>query len=173
MHKKTRTYLSGGMEYARNEGVDWRSMMQEWIVRELGHSVFNPNMESEKYLKRTLPGGDLRKLKFIDIEAFRRIVRGIVKLDSEEIAGKSDYVICYWDRSAQRGAGTKGELTIARFFHKPVLMVTGMNHANIPGWILGCTTEIFPSFGELKAYLKQHRRLFDRRTPKSSSTIFG
>ena len=155
MAKKIRTYLSGGMEYARNEGVDWRTMMEEWIVRELGHSVFNPNSESENYLKKKLPNANLRKLKFSDIDRFQSIVRGIVKLDSEEIACKSDYVICYWDRSAQRGAGTKGELTIARFFGKPVYMVTRMQPSRIPGWILGCTSRTFHSFGELKLHLKQ------------------
>jgi hypothetical protein len=153
--KKIRTYLSGGMEYALNEGVDWRKMMEEWIDRELGHSVFNPNSESQKYLKKKLRNVNLRKLKFSNVDRFQTIVRGIVKLDSEEIARKTDYVICYWDRSAQRGAGTKGELTIARFFGKPVYMVTRMKHSSIPGWILGCTSRTFHSFGELKVHLKQ------------------
>ena len=138
MAKKIRTYLSGGMEYAKGEGQDWRRAMEKWIVREMGHSVFNPNKESEKYLKKKLPGGNLRKLKFSDIKKFESIVKGIVRYDSLEIARKSNYVICYWDASAQRGAGTKGELTIARFFNKPVYMVTRMRRLRIPGWVLGC-----------------------------------
>jgi len=153
--KKMRTYLSGGMEYARNEGVDWRKMMENWIVQELGHEVFNPNSESERYLRKKLPNGNLRKLKFSDVENFQSVVKGIVALDSREIARRSDYVVCYWDQSAQRGAGTKGELTIARYFGKPVYMVTRMRHSNIPGWILGCTSRIFHSFTELKMFLKQ------------------
>lgn len=155
MPKKMRTYLSGGMEYARNEGVDWRKMMENWIVQELGHEVFNPNSESERYLRKKLPNGNLRKLKFSDVENFQSVVKGIVALDSREIARRSDYVVCYWDQSAQRGAGTKGELTIARYFGKPVYMVTRMRHSNIPGWILGCTSRIFHSFTELKMFLKQ------------------
>jgi hypothetical protein len=143
------------MEYAKNEGVDWRSMMEKWIVRELGHSVFNPNSESERYLKKKLPKASLRELKFSDIDKFQSIVRGIVKLDSEEIAKRSDYIICYWDRSAQRGAGTKGELTIARFFNKPVYMVSNVQRTNIPGWILGCTSEMFESFTELQNFLRK------------------
>lgn len=143
------------MEYARDEGRDWRRTIEKWIVSELGHSVFNPNTESKKYLKRRLPKGNLRKLKFSNVDRFQAIVRGIVMLDSLEIARRSDYVICLWDTSAQRGAGTKGELTIARFFDKPVYMVTRMKRSSIPGWILGCTTEIFESFGELKVQLKK------------------
>lgn len=158
MSRRTRAYLSGGMEYAKNEGMDWRQTMQEWIVRELGHSVYNPNNESERYLRKKLPKASFRDLKFTNVNRFQSIVRGIVHLDSNEIAKRTDYVICYWDKSAQRGAGTKGELTVARYFRKPVYMVTRMRHENIPGWILGCTSKIFCSFGQLKAFLK--RRYF-------------
>lgn len=146
------------MEYAKDEGVDWRKKIEEWIVKELGHAVFNPNIESEKYLKKRLPGHNLRELKFSDVQKFRQIVKGIVTLDSKEIADRTDYVICYWDSSAQRGAGTKGELTIAHFFDKPVYMVTSMKQERIPGWILGCTSEIFGSFHELLTFLKQKYR---------------
>ncbi len=155
MNRKLRTYLSGGMEYAFKEGVDWRNMMEVWVKEELHHSVFNPNSESEKFLRRRLPKTDLRRLKFTNLGRYQRIVRGIVKVDSEEIAKRTDYVICYWDRSAQRGAGTKGELTIAKLFNKPVYMVTRMQKTSIPGWILGCTSEIFRSFGELKIFLNK------------------
>jgi len=151
--KRIRTYLSGGMEYARDEGIDWRKSLEKWIIHDLKHSVFNPNTESKKYLKKRLPNVNLRTLKFSNVERFRLIVRGIVKLDSNEIARRSDYVVCFWDKSAQLGAGTKGELTIARFFNKPVYMVTRMKRSSIPGWILGCTTRIFASFDELKSYL--------------------
>ncbi len=143
------------MEYARGEGRDWRETMEDWLTKELGHSVFNPNKESEKYLAKKLPNQNLRKLKFSDIAKFQSIVRGIVKIDSLEIAHKSDYVICYWDASALKGAGTKGELTIARFFGKPVYMVTRMSKTDIPGWVLGCVTTIFPAFSALKNHLMQ------------------
>ncbi len=154
MGRKVRTYLSGGMEYAKDEGQDWRRSTERWIRTELGHTVFNPNRESKKYLGRRLPDQNLRKLKFKDIEKFQSVVKTIVMIDSVEIARRSDYVICYWDASAQHGAGTKGELTIARFFGKPVYMVTKVKKANIPGWVLGCTTRIFSSFSELKDYLR-------------------
>lgn len=150
-----RTYLSGGMEYARREGVDWRKELQQWIESTLAHRIFNPNVESEKFLARHLPKGTFRSLKSENPQQFRLLVRKLVELDSREIAYRSDYVICYWDRSAQRGAGTKGELTIAKFFGKPVYLVTRMKHENIPGWVLGCSTHIFSSFTELKRFLLQ------------------
>ena len=143
------------MEYARREGADWRMELQSWIEEKLGHSVFNPNDKSKQFLRKHLPGENFRKLKSTNTERFTRIVRRIVSIDSREIAQRSDYLICYWDRSAQRGAGTKGELTLAKYFGKPVYMVTRMNLKNIPGWVLGCTTKIFPSFSDLKKFLQQ------------------
>jgi hypothetical protein len=154
MKRKTiRVYLSGGMEYAKNEGVNWRNSMDMWIRRNLGHTVFNPNTESEKYLNKALPHGDFRTLKSTDINAFTKIVKKFVSMDSKEIAQRSDYIICYWDKSAQRGAGTKGELSIARYFNKPVYVVTCVPKEQIPGWILGCVSKFFASFDELKKFL--------------------
>lgn len=141
------------MEYAKNEGADWRYMLEEWIESHLHHSVFNPNRESEKFLRRALPNEDLRALKQTDIARYTSVVRRLVDLDSKEIATKSDYIVCYWDRSAARGAGTKGELTVARLFGKPVFMVTRIKQESIAGWVLGCASNIFRSFDELKLFL--------------------
>jgi hypothetical protein len=153
--RELKVYLSGGMEYAQNEGADWRNDLEEWFRNTLGHDVFNPNRESARYLAPRIHGVDFRMLKTRNVRRFVELVAGIVDLDSREIAERSDYVVCYWDHSAQRGAGTKGELTIARYFHKPVYMVTETNPDNIPGWILGCTDRMFGSFEELKKFLRK------------------
>jgi hypothetical protein len=158
-HKKLRAYLSGGMEYAKDEGADWRAETQDWLVQTLGHSVFNPNKESESLLKKYLPSNNFRSLKTEDIKRYTAIVQRMVDVDSKEIATKSDYIICLWNKSAQQGAGTKGELTLAKYFHKPVYFVTRMKSEKIPGWILGCVTKQFRTFEELKSYLADKHRL--------------
>jgi len=149
-----RFYLSGGMEYASNEGRDWRSMMQAWLEEELHATVFNPNIESAKVFSTRHAGVDFRALKTADPARYRTIAAELVDLDCREIADHSDVVICYWDASAMRGAGTKGELTMARYCRKPVYMVTTMPASVIPGWVLGCVTRTFEGFEELKAFLK-------------------
>ncbi len=153
-----RAYLSGGMEYADGEGVVWRKEVQHWIEHNLGHQVFNPNVESERMFKSELPNVDFRKLKFEDISRYQEIVRKLVDLDCKEIARHSDYVVCYWDDGAARGAGTKGELTMAKFFSKPVYLVTSFPLQEIPGWVLGCVTKVFGSFKELGDFLEQQSR---------------
>lgn len=152
-HRGRRVYLSGGMEYAANEGRDWRLKLQEWLESRLGSSVFNPNLESQHFFESHAPGIDFRALKQSEPERFQELVSHLVDIDCIEIAERTDYVVCYWDEGAMRGAGTKGELTMARFFGKPVYMVTSFPFTEIPGWVLGCTTMIFPDFESLKAFL--------------------
>jgi len=148
-----RVYLSGGMEYAADEGRDWRREMQGWLERELGCTVFNPNVESEKFLAAAGGGVDFRRLKSVDIARYTSIVERLVTIDCDEIAARTDFVIVYWDESAQRGAGTKGELTMAHHFKKPVYMVTAVPPDEIPGWVLGCVTRRFHDFESLKEFL--------------------
>ena len=44
-------YLSGGMENAIDEGADWRNDITIWLKDNLGHSVINPVLESQKMVK--------------------------------------------------------------------------------------------------------------------------
>ena len=148
-----RVYLSGGMEYADGEGVQWRKQMQEWIESTLNHSVFNPNVESDRFFNSQHPGVDFRTLKMQDVGLYRTIVEKLVEIDCREIAERSDYVVCYWDDGAVKGAGTKGELTMAKYFGKPVYLVTSYRLHDIPGWVLGCVTKTFGDFEELKKFL--------------------
>ena len=143
------------MEYAPNEGRNWRSSLQRWLETELQCDVFNPNLKSEWYFRTHLPQGDFRAMKSSDPEAYRQLAAGLVDLDCREIATRTGFVICYWDDSAMRGAGTKGELTIAKYFGKPVYLVTTMDVVDIPGWVLGCVTKQFASFEELRTFLIQ------------------
>lgn len=148
-----RAYLSGGMEYAANDGGDWRKELEQFLVTELHHEVFNPTEKSKELFATKYENVDFRKLKFENIKRYTEIVRELVEIDCEEIAQRTDYVICYWDESAAKGAGTKGELTLAEYFGKPVYLVTEISLQEIPGWVLGCCTEVFGSFDEMKKFI--------------------
>lgn len=151
--KPARVYLSGGMEYASGEGAQWRSELQQWLEKTLAQTVFNPNVESNRFFSKQYPSIDFRKLKTQNLPLYREIARQLVELDCKEIAERSDYVICYWDEGAAKGAGTKGELTMAKFFGKPVYLVTSFPLDELPGWVLGCVSKTFSDFSELKRFL--------------------
>jgi hypothetical protein len=142
------------MEYAEGEGVHWRKEMQSWLENSLEHSVFNPNVESDSFFAQQYPNVDFRTAKKENVELYQEIVRHLVEIDCKEIAERSDYLICYWDEGAVKGAGTKGELTMAKYFGKPVYLVTSFALHDIPGWVLGCVTKTFNNFDELKSFLE-------------------
>lgn len=148
-----RVYLSGGMEYAEGEGLEWRRELQKWLEADLRHEVFNPNVESNRFFSTHHPNVDFRALKRDNVGLYQTIVRSLVEIDCREIAERTDYVICFWDEGAAKGAGTKGELTMARYFGKPVYLVTSYPLHDLPGWILGCVTKTFGGFEELKRFL--------------------
>ncbi|MGA9117212.1 MAG: hypothetical protein WB626_10595 [Bacteroidota bacterium] len=159
MDRPARVYLSGGMEYARDQGRLWRRELEAWLEGELGWEVYNPNTESERLIRTRFGGADLRALKARDPDLFRTIARDLVDQDCREIALRSACVVCLWDEAAAQGAGTKGELTIARYFGKPVYLVSSLPPAGIPGWVLGCTDRIFSDFGALRSFLGSAARL--------------
>jgi hypothetical protein len=84
---------------------------------------------------------------------FQVTIRKIIAWDLDWIEQKSDYVICYFDEACGRGAGTQGELTLAHRMGVPVYVVLGMPLEKISGWILGCATEVFSDFEQLKCYM--------------------
>ena len=155
------------MEHAKNFGAGWRRELQRWLESELGQKVFNPAEVSKKYLRRHYPGMNQSRLKRTDLKTFHKLVSALMQLDCREIAMRTDYVICLWDQSAQKGAGTKGELTMAKYFGKPVYMVTKMNTVKIPGWVLACTTMIFRNFDEMKTFLGEKYNRSSYRTSRS------
>lgn len=148
-----RAYLSGGMEHANNRGLAWRDDLASWLQATLGHSSFNPVRESERRLLRLTGRRTIYAMKRTNPEKYASIVRHLVRRDLDEIARRADYLVCYWDRAAERGAGTQGEVTLAWFLGKPVYLVTRKRLDNVPGWILASSTRTFPSFASLKRFL--------------------
>src|SRR5437660_12927329 len=90
-----RVYLLGGMEYAEGEGLEWRRELQKWLEADLRHEVFNPNVESKRFFSTHHPNVDFRALKRDDVGLYQTIVRSLVEIDCRELAGRSDYVICF------------------------------------------------------------------------------
>ena len=149
-----KTYLAGAIEHAPDLGKKWREELSVFLSRELNHEYYNPLEEEENCLtKEELIS--FRGLKATDVEAYKVIIRKLIDGDLKELINNIDYVICLWDEYSEKGGGTYGELTVAYEHGIPVYMVTEKLKTEISGWILGCTTEIFNDFTELKTFLKQ------------------
>jgi hypothetical protein len=148
-----RVYLSGGIEYCPDQGRKWRADLAP-ALRELGHDPYDPAQDEQK----TLDDHEVeqfRQWKGSDLPRFQRAVRKIIHFDLDRLEHHTDYIVCFWDEGATKGAGTHGELTVAFRRGIPVYLVLGMPVDKVSGWILGCATEVFPDFDSLKHFLRE------------------
>ncbi|RMF58179.1 MAG: hypothetical protein D6748_09445 [Calditrichaeota bacterium] len=142
------------MEHAPDGGKAWREQLTPFLTQTLKHTVFNPCVEESKILTPE-ESRYFRRWKSEDLNRFRKTVRKLIEKDLNTLLNEIDYVICYWDQYVLNGGGTHGELTMAYFHNIPVYMVTPFPLDQISSWILGCTTEVFSNFEDLKSFLHQ------------------
>jgi len=150
-------YLSGSIEYSPDYGKSWRADITPFL-RELGHDVYDPALDEKKNLEEE-EVREFRRWKTTDLARFQNTIRKIIAWDLDWIEHRSDYIICFWDEAAVRGAGTQGELTMAHRMGLPVYLVIGMPLEKVSGWILGCATEVFENFEELKQFVRKQYAL--------------
>ena len=144
-------YLCGAIEYSPDYGKAWRAAITPFL-RSLGHDIYDPALDEKKTLTDE-EVRDFRKWKSTDLARFQATVRKIIDYDLDWIERKCDYIVAYWDEYASRGAGSQGELTLAYRRGIPVYLVAGVPVETISGWILGCATEVFTNFEEVKSFL--------------------
>jgi hypothetical protein len=96
---------------------------------------------------------DYRAWKESDTERYRKFVRQCVDRDIKAVTEEVDYIICLWNADVFKGAGTHGEVTLAFQHNVPVYLVNQISLADLSGWIMACSSEIFNNFEELKAFL--------------------
>ena len=144
-------YLAGAIEYAPDLGRGWRRDFAAFL-RGLGHDVYDPAEDERKSLTEE-EQRNLRAWKTTDLPRFQAAVRKIIDFDLDVVA-RADCVVCYWDENAARGGGTSAELTWARRRGIPVYMVTPLPLPSISGWVLGCCSGIYATFGELEALFR-------------------
>lgn len=145
-----RAYLSGAIEYAPDYGRAWRASVTPFLTS-LGHSVYDPVVDEKKNLTDE-ELVNFRRWKTADLARFQQTIRKIIAWDLDWIEQRTDYIICYWDEHVLKGAGTQAELTFAHRLGIPVYLVAGMPLERISGWILGCSTEVFPTFEDLQSF---------------------
>lgn len=160
-------YLSGSIEYAADFGKSWRAELAPFL-KHVGHEVYDPAADETKNLE---PGEvkEFRRWKATDLPRFQSVLRKIIAWDLDWI-DRSDCVICYFDPAAARGAGTQGEITYAHRRGIPVFLVLGLPAEQVSGWVLGCATEMFTDFEQLKRAFtatdaQERKRIYDGRLP--------
>jgi hypothetical protein len=148
-------YLCGTIEYSPDRGKAWRAEVTR-ILHGLGHDVYDPALDENKDLtEQELL--EFRGWKQTDLPRFQQTVRKIIQYDLDWVEERCDALVAFWDEHTGKGAGAQGELTAAYRRGVPVYLVTKLPVEQVSGWILGCASQIFPDFEELREYLEKKR----------------
>lgn len=147
-----RVYLAGAIEAAPDDGQGWRKELTTFLQEELSWEVFDPSLHEQDFLTDH-EKSNFRQWKSTDINRFRPVIKKIIDRDLHQLLNKCRGVICLWDSYVMQGAGTHGELTLAYEHRMPVYLVLGMPIEEVPSWVIGCSSEVFKTFEELKQFL--------------------
>ncbi|MCF7807152.1 MAG: hypothetical protein K9M49_06770 [Candidatus Marinimicrobia bacterium] len=147
-----RVYLAGAIEAAPDGGTAWRRDLTTFLNVNLSWDVFDPSVHEQDLLTAE-EKDNFRQWKSTDINRFMPVMKKIMDRDIHQLLKKCDRIICLWDSHVKQGGGTHGELTLAYEHKMPVYLVLGMPIAQVPSWIIGCTTEVFENFDDLKQFL--------------------
>jgi nucleoside 2-deoxyribosyltransferase len=147
--------LAGAIEAAPDAGTAWREDLTHFLEDEFSFQVFDPSLHEMDFLTDE-ERQEFRKWKTTDINRFRPVIEKIIERDLQQLLNECDAVICLWDEYVMQGAGTHGELTLAYEHKLPVYLIMGMELEKIPSWIIGCTSEIFKNFSEMKQYFRKN-----------------
>ena len=148
-------YLCGAIEYSPDHGNAWRTEVTRFL-HELGHEVYDPALDEKKDLT-DLELREFRGWKQTDLPRFQQTIRKIIQYDLDWVEERCDALVAYWDEHAEKDAGTQGELTVAYRRGLSVYLVTKLPPQQVSGWILGCASQVFSSFEELREYLVRKR----------------
>lgn len=168
MAYRPKIYLVGGMEHAESLGAGWRNEVAPKLV-EMGYEtldpcLFEPQQLTGLHTKRlpetietaqgeTIVPTHWHQLKYAPEGSaahnrFKKYMQRIIQYDINVVKNKADALVCYWTKGAQKGAGTHHEIGTAYLCGKPVYTVIEKG-VDYPGWLVGCTTQMFTSFEDL------------------------
>lgn len=155
LNNRGSAYLSGGMQFAKNMGSDWRIECSKRLL-ELEYFPLDICLLDREYAKRY---GELYfpadTLNYLQYKANFR--QHFIYGDIELIKKDTDFLILLYDESARRGAGTISEAQVAYMYNIPILLMSVYKdwYREVPGWLQGLCTKVFTSFEDIYDYLEK------------------
>ena len=147
MKKKVeKVYLCGPMEFAANNGLDWRLEARDELAQ-IGISCIIPN-EEEADLK---PENGWDWLKINREGEYINLMRKIIERDLGFVE-EADVLVGRWE--GERMSGTIHEVGYAYQLGKPIYLISTQPITVIPGWFLACCTKRFQTVQEVRKRLE-------------------
>lgn len=133
-NKKKNCYLAGCMEFDKGWGADWRNVIEKRLVKN-GFDVFNPAEKNKLNGELALfDKCEKHELKYSEVKKW---AYNIIQTDLSALL-ESDVILCNWIMDVPT-YGTPAELTVAKMFNIPVILVCNcLDYTKIPKWVLGC-----------------------------------
>ena len=166
--KSKKIYLAGPMEEVDDGGARWRSNIKSFLMI-FDYTFFDPTVAEAKYTPAKYRNNWMgymtafKQWKVDDLPRFKRLMQKIIENDITSLRD-SEYCLVYYDRETHKecylkgGAGTIGEINECYMLKwagkkapKCILMST-IPIAEMPGWIIGCSDEIFFDWDKVKEY---------------------
>ena len=116
-------YLSGGMQFAENEGAGWRQDISVWL-KQLGYFPLDICELDAAYAKKY--GHFLRGINRDDgyLQRKSNVRKHFIETDLNLIINDSDAMIVLYDESVRLGAGTISECQVAYNNDIPIFIVS-------------------------------------------------
>jgi nucleoside 2-deoxyribosyltransferase len=137
--QKPLVYLAGSIMAAKDGGLAWRADITPHL-NNLGYTLFNPVYDQPR-LTGISKDSLLSLQKTGKIDDYQKACNTVVDTDIS-ILKKASIVVAKIDEGVLNGAGTFGELTVARMLGIPVFawidLPGGINQ--VPAWAFGCIT---------------------------------
>ena len=147
-------YLSGGMQFAENEGADWRRKVSVWLK---GQGYFPLDICALDSAYADKYGHFLRGINDDDSYLQRKsnIRKHFIATDLNLIINDTDAIVILYDDSVRLGAGTISECQVAYSNDIPVFLVSAYEdwEKEVPGWLQALSTKIFSNLEELEIYM--------------------
>jgi len=132
--KNKNCYLCGAMEYLTDYGADWRKIVEKKLQK---HNIDSFNPAEKNKLNGELQLFDKCSRHELKYSEVKKWAYNIIQTDLSALI-KSDVVLCYWIKGVAT-YGTPAELTVAKMFDIPVLLVCDIDdYTELPKWVLGC-----------------------------------
>ncbi len=148
-------YLSGGMQFAKDEGSEWRKEVSIWL-KELQYYPLDICALDSAYADKY--GHFLRGITTDDSYLQRKsnIRKHFIATDLNLIVHHTDAIIVLYDDSVRLGAGTISECQVAYSNDIPVFIVSAYQdwEKEVPGWLQALSTKIFTNLDDLQEYMK-------------------
>lgn len=148
-------YLSGGMQFAADEGAGWREVLSRRL-KELGYFPIDIFALDQAYANKY--GHFLRGINKDQSHLQRKsnVRKHFIKTDIALVKNDSDAVIAFYDEAFRRGAGSFSECHEAYVNDIPIFLVSDFMDVDkeVPGWLQAMTTKIFYNFDQLCEYMR-------------------